>query len=97
MCMTCVFLVTFQFIESDEEGETPYHCSVCGKNFAKRDYLKKHLIRHTGQKPYKCTRCHKSFTFKYGLKTHMMTHTRDMPFKCPVCGRCYSFCVACEA
>ena len=37
----------------DEEGNTAYKCTQCGKIFKRVAYLRSHLKLHAGTKPYK--------------------------------------------
>nr|XP_042899229.1 zinc finger protein 808 [Parasteatoda tepidariorum] len=60
-----------------EKWSSFYHCSYCGKQFARRDNLKVHERIHTGQKLYKCTFCDHSANHLSNLKVHIkLKHTK---------------------
>jgi len=68
-------------------GEKPFECHVCGKRFARADYLMKHSKNHSGEKPHKCHVCDKRFRYLSDIRTHMRVHTGDKPYKCSLCDK----------
>lgn len=69
----------------DRIVEKPFNCDKCDKSFANQEYLRRHLIRHTGEKPFICHLCPTSFAFRSGLNAHLLTHSDKKPFKCSIC------------
>ena len=65
--------------------EKPYQCTECGRKFAQKDNMKKHLQTHTKEKPYKCIECDKRFTQKDNMKKHVLRHAGIKSNKCNFC------------
>ncbi|CAL2052840.1 unnamed protein product [Caenorhabditis brenneri] len=57
-------------------AEKPFICmhNHCGKRFANKFLLKKHMFIHTGLRPHTCPHCHKKFNRKDNLLRHKKTH-----------------------
>ena len=51
--------------------------NILGKIFTHSQYLKQHMLVHTGDKPYHCGSCGKHFYQASILKTHMLIHTKS--------------------
>ena len=75
----------------DDSQKKPFSCSHCGKSFSsKSNYLKNHLVLHTGEKKYKCVQCERTFSQSGHLRTHMMTHTGEKRYSCVQCLKSFS-------
>jgi hypothetical protein len=64
-----------------------FHCDVCGKGFAMKNKLQRHLRVHTLEKPHVCMFCNRGFSESGNLTVHMRLHTGERPYKCEACGR----------
>uniref|UniRef100_A0A1I7UPU2 Zinc finger protein n=1 Tax=Caenorhabditis tropicalis TaxID=1561998 RepID=A0A1I7UPU2_9PELO len=62
--------------DGDSMLEKPFICmhNNCGKRFANKFLLKKHMFIHTGLRPHTCPHCHKKFNRKDNLLRHKKTH-----------------------
>ncbi|CAG5123606.1 unnamed protein product [Candidula unifasciata] len=61
-------------------------CDVCGRGFAEKYTLNRHMLTHTHVRPYSCTKCNMSFSRSDGLAKHMTTpHRRIDAHHCDVC------------
>ncbi|XP_068111797.1 gastrula zinc finger protein XlCGF57.1-like isoform X2 [Hyperolius riggenbachi] len=75
--------------EDDPSVEKPHLCSVCGKGFPYKSYLKRHQSSHTGDRPFSCSECGKCFSQKSVLFRHQISHTGEKRFSCSKCGKCF--------
>lgn len=71
-------------VRADKE---PFSCTVCGRRFAVKYRLHRHMIIHTGEKPFVCNECGKAFTTNAYLKSHMARHTNELTYLCSTCGK----------
>ncbi|XP_063875450.1 zinc finger protein 26-like [Scylla paramamosain] len=70
-----------------DQRDRDLHCEYCGKYMQRLDYLRLHLMKHTGETPYKCPHCKNAYRARWRLNQHVRTHTRNLPYHCPYC--CY--------
>ncbi|XP_034261269.1 zinc finger protein PLAGL2 [Pantherophis guttatus] len=71
----------------------PYGCPQlhCGKAFASKYKLYRHLATHSAQKPHQCMYCEKMFHRKDHLRNHLQTHDPNKEaLHCPECGKNYN-------
>ncbi|XP_059140511.1 uncharacterized protein LOC131928465 [Physella acuta] len=62
-------------------------CDVCGRGFAEKYTLNRHMLTHTHVKPFSCSKCNMSFSRSDGLAKHMAAgHRRIDAHHCDVCG-----------
>ncbi|CAI5636325.1 unnamed protein product [Oreochromis niloticus] len=55
---------------STSEMSEDRNCSLCGKYFARRVDMERHMKSHSEDRPYKCSFCEKKFKNPYVLKRH---------------------------
>eukprot|EP00116_Pleurobrachia_bachei_P001897 sb/3462159/ len=68
-------------------GDKPFKCKDCGKNFSQKSSFQVHQRSiHSGERPFKCKECGKTFAQLGNLKVHMRQHTGEKPFSCTICG-----------
>lgn len=53
--------------------QKPFKCPTCGKPFARKDHLNRHILIHSGARPYECDICSKAFSRKDNKYKHMAT------------------------
>uniref|UniRef100_A0A3B4Z8M7 Zinc finger protein 14-like n=1 Tax=Stegastes partitus TaxID=144197 RepID=A0A3B4Z8M7_9TELE len=60
------------------------NCSLCGKYFARRVDMERHMKSHSEDRPYKCSFCEKKFKNPYVLKRHQkeICKSRDRILPC---------------
>ena len=68
-------------------NSSPFECNICGKSFASKRNLRRHVSSiHLNQR-FSCDLCDGSFTNKSALKEHMKTvHLKQMIHSCEKCG-----------
>ncbi|NXY84151.1 PLAL2 protein, partial [Alcedo cyanopectus] len=73
--------------------QRPYNCPQlhCGKAFASKYKLYRHMATHSAQKPHQCMYCEKMFHRKDHLRNHLQTHDPNKEaLHCPECGKNYN-------
>ncbi|CAB3235646.1 unnamed protein product [Arctia plantaginis] len=71
-------------------GDRPYKCDVCGRDFRQWSDLKYHKVSiHSNQKMFKCEFCGKEFARKYSLNVHRRIHTGERNYKCEFCNKTF--------
>ncbi|KAG7484917.1 hypothetical protein MATL_G00054900 [Megalops atlanticus] len=73
-------------------GRSPYHCSLCGRDFNRMEHLKIHQRIHTGERPYACSVCNTRFRHSWALTRHFRIHTGEKPYVCNQCGKTFRNC-----
>lgn len=61
-----------------------YPCTVCGKEFTRFRYLRKHLETHHAEKKFACDDCGKSYKSRTYLRVHRRVHQKK-EFSCNQC------------
>ncbi|KAJ6647295.1 Zinc finger protein [Pseudolycoriella hygida] len=66
-----------------------FHCYVCGKKFAFRNYLTSHLKVHVENKDHLCATCGSTFRTLSRLTEHMKAH-KNLTYECDKCDKKFS-------
>ncbi|KAJ5766634.1 uncharacterized protein N7511_004250 [Penicillium nucicola] len=77
-----------------------YQCSVCLKQYKRREHLFRHFSSHTSQRPYQCTSCDGAFQRADVLKRHLRTCDSGVSRSNPrrrACDRCVRQKKACSS
>ena len=61
------------------QGDKPYKCEVCPKQFNHKTDLRRHMCLHTGEKPFACDVCGKGFIREDRMVKHSDTHKKKQP------------------
>ena len=66
-------------------------CTICGKEFGNRHYIKKHIEAvHKQTRNYRCNFCDKTYTDSTPLRLHKEIHSADLSRKEYNCSQCES-------
>ena len=68
-----------------KQAKKPYKCTICRKEFFRKNILKTHYQVHAAEMPYECQECGKKFKHRNFLIQHMRIHTGEKPFRCSEC------------
>lgn len=89
--------VAAQALEDDsprKQAEKKHFCSDCGRGFARKEHLKRHMRVHLpaedrppADKKYSCEYCDKRYADKSSLNVHVRIHTGETPYICRFCQR----------
>ncbi|XP_066106220.1 zinc finger X-chromosomal protein-like isoform X3 [Saccopteryx bilineata] len=84
-------------IGPDGHPLTVYPCTICGKKFKSRGFLKRHMKNHPehlSKKKYHCTDCDYSTNKKINLHNHLENHKlpskSEKTIECGECGKHFS-------
>ncbi|XP_054719044.1 zinc finger protein 260-like [Uloborus diversus] len=78
-------LLVHDSVKKSHNGETPFKCDICGKEFKEGRNLRRHERIHSEDKPHLCSECGKKFHERRSLVRHIQTHTGQRPYKCIHC------------
>ncbi|XP_070205624.1 zinc finger protein 431-like [Littorina saxatilis] len=72
------------------EYQKDYACEKCDKTFRLPQYLKQHMLSHSGQRPHACPLCPATYKHSVNLKDHMFKHTGKKDHACEKCDEKFS-------
>ena len=72
----------------DNPGGKRFNCSLCGKSFRQKGYLKIHMTsKHDKGNPFRCKQCTNVFDLEGKRNNCMVKHTAEEHFKCEQCNK----------
>uniref|UniRef100_A0A8C6SEP8 C2H2-type domain-containing protein n=1 Tax=Neogobius melanostomus TaxID=47308 RepID=A0A8C6SEP8_9GOBI len=81
---------------SDAGSKLKLHKCECGRVYASKEDLFRHMKEHIQDKPFRCSICGKSFTQKGAMKVHMRIHTGEKKFQCHFCEKRFTQVSTCN-
>lgn len=64
--------------KSIHEGVFPFPCKICGRAFAQKEMLTRHIRIHTKEKPFSCYFCQQKFSGGGSIFSHIRIHTSKL-------------------
>ena len=84
----CISRAELKKHKARHEASIP--CSICGKLFISKTYVKKHIRSvHMQEKSHKCSQCFKSFNAKFNMLKHFQEQHTGVCYTCSTCGRIF--------
>lgn len=81
---------------SDDGSKLRLQKCECGRVYASKEDLYRHMQEHIREKPFRCSVCGKSFTQKGAMKVHMRIHTGEKKFQCHFCDKRFTQLSTCN-
>lgn len=81
---------------SDAGSKLKLQKCECGRVYASKEDLYRHMKEHIREKPFRCAVCGKSFTQKGAMKVHMRIHTGEKKFQCHFCDKRFTQVSTCN-
>ena len=83
-CQMCDHVCTLMTALSNHHrnDHSVVQCDYCGKAFASKASLDKHMYMHMNAKTFVCEECGQGFPFKSRLLQHQITHNTESRFMC---------------
>lgn len=81
---------------SDAGSKLKLQKCECGRVYASKEDLYRHMQEHIREKPFRCSVCGKTFTQKGAMKVHMRIHTGEKRFQCHFCDKRFTQMSTCN-
>ena len=68
-----------------------FRCPQCDLGFVQKEFLRRHLLTHSGERPFQCSLCPSTFRQMIHLRQHQRRKhpTSDPKQRCPHCPRAF--------